>query len=87
MKIMIMDPQPLSRERVADLIKGQPDVEIVGDGNLGSEMVEQALAHRPEIILMSASLFEEVGKEMMNVVLSENPETAFVILAPTKTRI
>lgn len=82
MKIMIMDPHALSSERMVSLIKGQPDIEIIGDGYSELNVIEQALTHRPHIIFMSASLFEHSGKEVMSAILSETPETAFVILAP-----
>jgi DNA-binding NarL/FixJ family response regulator len=84
MKIMVVDQHTLFREGVISLIKGQPDIEIVGDGKLGLDMFEQALAHKPDIVLMGAHLFEEDGKELMNVVLSEHPGTAFVVLAPNE---
>lgn len=81
MKIMVMDTHASSRERMVNLIKGQPDIEIVGDENPGSDMVGEALSNTPDIILMSASLFEQGGKEVMGRILLKKPETAFVIIA------
>jgi len=84
MKIMIMDPHALFRDRVVNLIKGQPDIDVIGDGHSGFDMVDQAFTHIPDIILMSASFFEQAGKEVMSTILSESPETAFVIFAPSE---
>lgn len=82
MKIMIVDQCEPFRQEMIRLLRYEPDLEIVGDGKIGSEMVEQTSLYRPDIVLMGSDLFEAGGRELMNVILSEYPETAFIILAP-----
>lgn len=82
MKIMVVDQHTLFTENVINLIKGQPDIEIVG--NASSDMVEEAFTYKPDVILMGASLFEDGGKEIMSIILSEYPDIAFIILAPNE---
>lgn len=83
MKIMIVDQPALFREGVIDLIEDKPEIEIIKQDS-ERELVEQILVNKPAIVLMSGWLFEDGGKEMMQIILSQYPEIAFVILAPNE---
>lgn len=81
MKIMVVDQYDSVRDKIIHVLMCEPDLEIVGDGKIGPEMVEQALLCRPDIVLMDSKLFEASGRESIRCILTECPETAFIILA------
>jgi two-component system, NarL family, response regulator DevR len=82
MKILIVDPCDSFRQEIVYLLRRQPDLEVVSDGNLGPGMIEHVFLNRPDIVLMGSTLFEAEGKEIMHAILSQRPETAFIVLAP-----
>lgn len=83
---MVVDQHALFREGVIDFIRSKPDIEVIAEHDSELDLVEHAFTYRPDIILMGTSLFDQAGKEMMQIILSKSPETAFVILAPNENR-
>lgn len=80
MKIMVIDNHLLFREGIVGLLKNQPDMEIVGQFDLGNEAVKRAIEMEPEIVLMDTSYLHAEGIKLMKLVLSEKPGISFLIL-------
>jgi DNA-binding NarL/FixJ family response regulator len=87
MKLMIVEQHVLFRQGLISLLKDQSDIDIVGsNGSVGPEIVTQALAYKPDVVLMDANIFEEYGREMMSIVLSNQPKTVFLILGSNESK-
>ena len=80
MKITVIDNHLLFREGIVGLLKNQPDMEIVGQFDLGNEAVKRAIEMEPEIVLMDTSYLHAEGIKLMKLVLSEKPGISFLIL-------
>ena len=52
MKIVIVDDEPLARQRLRHLLKDHQDCEIVGEAANGREALEQAQQQNPDLLLM-----------------------------------
>ena len=55
-RVLVVDDQRLMRDGLASLLSLQPGVEVVGMAANGQEAVEQALALRPDVLLMDVRM-------------------------------
>ncbi len=81
MKIMILDPHILFRAGLVSLLHDLPNTELLEDGGLGTDVIEQISNFEPDIIIMGGNLYEDGGRETMLEILSEYPDVAVLILA------
>ncbi|MEO6172553.1 MAG: LytTR family DNA-binding domain-containing protein [Arenimonas sp.] len=56
MKILIVDDEPLARERLADFLAEIPGCELVGTASHGREAVEKAVELKAEVILTDIAM-------------------------------
>lgn len=55
-RVLVVDDQRLMRDGIASLLSIQEGIEIVGTAGNGVEAVEQALALRPDVVLMDVRM-------------------------------
>ena len=55
-RVLVADDQRLMREGIASLLSIQDGIEVVGTATNGREAIEQALALRPDVILMDVRM-------------------------------
>jgi len=55
-RILAVDDHPLFREGISSLLRGQPDMELVGEAANGREAIDACLRHRPDITLMDIQM-------------------------------
>ncbi|HEY4300974.1 MAG TPA: LytTR family DNA-binding domain-containing protein [Candidatus Didemnitutus sp.] len=55
-RILIVDDEPLARERVRALLPSDPPVEIVGEAGSGPDAVEAIRSRRPDIVLLDMQM-------------------------------
>src|SRR5687768_11239383 len=78
-RALIVDDEPLARERLRDLLSEDPEVEVIGECADGAEAVEAIRARAPDLVLLDVQMpgvdgfgvVEQVGPEAM-------PLTVFV---------
>ena len=79
LRVLIVDDEPLGRARVEDLLRGLPDVEIVGQGEDGSEAVEAIRTLRPDLVFLDIQMPGKTGLQVVAEVGAEQmPATIFV---------
>jgi two-component system LytT family response regulator len=64
MRILVVDDEPLARERVRALLARQPDVEIVAECGTADEAVAAAAALAPDVMLLDIDLPGRTGIEV-----------------------
>jgi DNA-binding NarL/FixJ family response regulator len=80
MKILIVDDHVLFRDGLVSMLRGQADIEIVGEAGLLSEAIEMARELRPEVVLMDFTLPDGDGTQATRAILDENPGAIIVFL-------
>lgn len=55
-RVLVVDDQQLMRDGLASLLSIQEGIEVVGAASNGQEAIEQALAQRPDVILMDVRM-------------------------------
>jgi two-component system LytT family response regulator len=56
MRILIVDDEAPARARLRQMLAAEPDLEIVGEAETGSQAIELALELKPELILLDIQL-------------------------------
>jgi two-component system LytT family response regulator len=76
-RTLIVDDEPLARERIRSLLKGETDFEIVAECTNGTEAVAAVKEHHPDLVFLDIQMpgmngFEAlhaIGKDLMPVVI------------------
>jgi len=79
MRVLLADDHALVRDGVASLLMAW-DMEVVGQANDGIEAVEQALALRPDLVLMDINMPRLGGLEATRQIKTQLPDTKIVML-------
>ena len=79
-KILLIDDQILFSEGLISLYRSTPDFEVIGSAGSVHEGIEQAILHRPDIILMDFSLPDGTGLDATRAILARLPDCKIVFL-------
>jgi two-component system LytT family response regulator len=64
-RALIVDDEPLARQRVRLLLGEEPDVEVIGESGDGFEAVDQIQANRPDLVFLDVQMPEMDGFEVL----------------------
>ena len=64
-RVLVADDHPIVRDGLIAVLSTQPDFEIVGEAADGRQVVEQALAFRPDVILLDLEMPELDGVQAL----------------------
>lgn len=77
MKVLIVDDEPLARERVRRHLRDEPGVEIVGEAGNGREAVTEIEEKTPDLVFLDVQMPEMNGFDVLKA-LEENKIPAIV---------
>ena len=84
-KVLVIDDQILFREGLISLVRSTTDFEAVGYAGSVHEGIEQALLHKPDIILMDFSLPDGTGLDATSAIRSHLPDCKIIFLTVYET--
>ncbi|HEY5909022.1 MAG TPA: LytTR family DNA-binding domain-containing protein [Verrucomicrobiae bacterium] len=64
-RALIVDDEPLARQRVRGLLGREPDVEIIGESEDGFEAVDQIQATKPDLVFLDVQMPDRDGFEVL----------------------
>ena len=79
-KIIIADDHPLIRQGLRVVIEAQPDMELVGEASNGEHAIQQALALKPDIVIMDLQMPVKDGLAATREIAQANPQVQVLIL-------
>jgi len=80
-RALIVDDEPLARERVRGFLRDEPDIEIIGECANGAEAVEQLNRQNPDLVFMDVQMPELDGFEALRGVPAEKLPVVIFITA------
>lgn len=79
LRVLIVDDEPLARQRLEDLLRDEPGVEIVASVDNGASAVEAVRSLRPDIAFLDVQMPGKTGIDVVREVGAEAmPLTIFV---------
>jgi DNA-binding NarL/FixJ family response regulator len=79
-RVLVVDDQQLVRDGIASLLGVQESIAVVGTATNGQEALEQALALRPDVILMDVRMPVMSGVEATDRILEQLPSCSILML-------
>lgn len=79
-RVLLVDDQHIVREGLANLLQAKPDLTIVGEAENGQIAVEQALALRPDVVLMDVRMPIMDGVAATRTLHAQAPEIRILVL-------
>ena len=67
-RALIVDDEPLARERLRTLLAREPDVTLVGEAGDGAAAVRAILEHRPDLVFLDVQMPEIDGFDVLEAV-------------------
>ena len=76
-RVLIVDDEPLARERIRTLLQDEPDIEIAGECSNGEEAVTAIKRNRPDLVFLDVQMpgldgfgvLRALGKEVLPLVI------------------
>lgn len=79
LRVLIVDDEPLARQRIADMLASQKDVEIVGEADNGDAAVASIQSLHPDLVFLDVQMPKKSGLEVVRAVgIERMPLTIFV---------
>lgn len=79
MKVLIVDDEPLARDRVREFLKGEAGVEVVGECGNGREAIAAVRTHAPDLVFLDVQMPGMSGFEVLEAARGERmPFVIFV---------
>ncbi len=80
-RILLVDDHPILRQGMRQLLELHGGLHVCGEAGDGEAAVVQALAHKPDIILMDINLPKVSGYESSRAILTTWPQAKIIILS------
>jgi two-component system, LytTR family, response regulator len=79
LRVLIVDDEPLARQRLEDLLKQQEGVELVGTADTGDAAVGAIRSRRPDLVFLDVQMPGKTGLDVVREVgAASMPATVFV---------
>ncbi len=79
-KVLITDDHPVVREGLSAMLNKEPDIQVVGEAENGTEAIDKATELQPDVVLMDLRMPEVDGVEAMCQIRAANPGIKFIVL-------
>ncbi len=80
LRILIADDHPLFRKGMRTLLESVPDIIVAGEATSGADALAQALATKPDLVLMDLQMPEGGGLEATRRLTAEDPQIHILVV-------
>lgn len=80
-KILLVDDHHLVRTGIANLLAGEPDLEIIGEASNAGEMIDLLKQQEPDLAVLDIALPDMSGIELARQMAKEFPKVKVVFLS------
>src|SRR4051812_39828329 len=79
LRVLVVDDEPLARQRIEDLLAREPNVEIVGRADNGRSAIDDIRRLQPDLVFLDVQMPGKTGLEVVREVgIDAMPPTIFV---------
>jgi len=84
-RILVADDHPIVRDGLVAVLNTQPDFDVVGEAENGLQTVQQAMALRPDVVLLDLEMPELDGVQTLERLRELNPELRVIVFTAFDT--
>jgi two-component system LytT family response regulator len=78
-KALIVDDEMLARDRIRELLKDHPEVEVIGEARNGQEAIDSVVNHNPDLVFLDVQMPDLDGFSVLqNLNVKQLPLIIFV---------
>src|SRR4051794_13159120 len=81
LRVLIASHQPIVRHGLRVLIASEPDLQLVGEADDGSDAVRMARQYRPDVVLIDLAIPTVDGTSATRIIRAELRDTHVVVMA------
>ncbi len=81
MRVLVVDDHTIVRQALAAMLKGEPDIEIVGEAANGVTAVERTRTLHPDVVLMDINMPEMNGIDATRAIGRDDPQVQVIGLS------
>jgi two-component system LytT family response regulator len=78
LRVLVVDDEPLARQRIVELLAPEPELELVGEARSGTEAVRLIRLRSPDLVFLDVQLPEGDGFDVLGAVARHAPAVIFV---------
>jgi len=79
--VLIVDDSAIMRKLITDILKKDPDIEVVGQASNGREAIEKAKQLKPEVITLDIEMPEMDGLTALSILKKELPNSKIIMFS------
>jgi len=83
-RVLVVDDHPIVRDGISASVRGQPDMEVVGEAESAEEAIALFKSLCPHITLMDLRLVHSSGIEAIKEIRQESPNARIIVLTTYK---
>ncbi len=80
-RVLIVDDEPLARERVRRLLRDEADLEIVGEAGNGKDAVAMIGSAQPDLVFLDIQMPEKTGFDVIRSLPDDAPQAFIFVTA------
>ena len=80
LRVLIADDHPLFRHGIREFLNLAPDIQVIGEATSGEEVITQAEALQPDVILMDVNMPGINGIEATRRILHDSPHIRILVV-------
>ena len=85
-RTLIVDDEPLARERLASLVSSEQDIELIGQCRDGEEAITAIQDHSPDLVFLDVQMPQMNGFEVVEAVGTEKMPLVIFVTASSPSR-
>lgn len=82
-RVLVVEDSTTIRERLCEVVEGDPGLELVGQAGDGQRAIELCAAHRPDVITMDMMLPTLTGLEATEHIMGHHPTPILIVSSST----
>jgi len=82
--ILIADDHDIIREGIKNILRKQPEYEVVGEAENGEEVLEKIASLKPDILLLDITMPKKSGLEILDQIQRVCPQTKILVISVHK---
>ena len=79
LKVVIIDDQPVIRQALTALLRGEPDLQIVGQASDGEEGLKVVFATQPDVITLDLEMPRLDGFAFLRLLMAKQPRPVVIV--------
>lgn len=80
LRVLIADDHPLFRKGMRTLLESMPETVVAGEATTGKEAISQALALKPDVVLMDLQMPEGGGLWAIRELVGRDPDSCILVV-------